>query len=82
MKRGKNYRAALAKYDPQQHYDVAKACEVVKDLHYVKFDETVHWYSPISLRAKRKCWYSAATNAQKKRWTQAQRLLVRNTLKR
>ena len=49
MKRGKNYRAALAKYDPQQHYDVAKACEVVKDLHYVKFDETVEAHIALKL---------------------------------
>ena len=49
MKRGKNDRAALAKYDPQQHYDVAKACEVVKDLHYVKFDETVEAHISLKL---------------------------------
>ena len=49
MKRGKNYRAALAKYDPQHHYDVTKACEVVKDLHYVKFDETVEAHISLKL---------------------------------
>ena len=49
MKRGKNYRAALAKYDPTQHYEVAKACEVVKDLHYVKFDETVEAHVALKL---------------------------------
>lgn len=41
MKHGKNYRASLAKYDAAKKYDVAEACQLVKDLHYVKFDETV-----------------------------------------
>ena len=41
MKHGKNYRNALTKYDPAKSYDVAKACQLVKDLHFVKFDETV-----------------------------------------
>ena len=41
MKHGKNYRAALAKYDVTKQYSVAEACQLVKDLHYVKFDETV-----------------------------------------
>ncbi len=41
MKHGKKYRASLAKYDPLQHYEAGKACQLVKDLHYVKFDETV-----------------------------------------
>ncbi len=41
MKHGKNYRNALTKYDSAKSYDVAKACQLVKDLHYVKFDETV-----------------------------------------
>src|SRR5574344_1387482 len=41
MKHGKKYRASLAKYDPLQHYQARKACHLVKDLHYVKFDETV-----------------------------------------
>ena len=41
MKHGKNYRASLTKYDPAKAYSVAEACQLVKDLHYVKFDETV-----------------------------------------
>ena len=41
MKHGKNYRASLAKYDAAKDYSVAEACQLVKDLHYVKFDETV-----------------------------------------
>ena len=49
MKRGKNYRASLAKYDPQASYDVDKACALVKDLHYVKFDETVELHVALKL---------------------------------
>ncbi len=49
MKHGKNYRESLKKYDPQQHYDVAKACALVKDLHYVKFDETVEAHVALRL---------------------------------
>lgn len=41
MKHGKNYRNALAKIDTTKNYDVASACQLVKDLHFVKFDETV-----------------------------------------
>ena len=41
MKHGKNYRASLAKYDATKQYSVSEACQLVKDLHYVKFDETV-----------------------------------------
>ena len=41
MKHGKNYRASLAKYDATEQYSVSEACQLVKDLHYVKFDETV-----------------------------------------
>ena len=41
MKHGKKYRASLAKYDSAKLYPVAEACQLVKDLHYAKFDETV-----------------------------------------
>lgn len=41
MKHGKKYLAALEKYDVTKHYGVSEACQLVKDLHYVKFDETV-----------------------------------------
>ena len=41
MKHGKNYRASLAKYDATKQYSVSEACQLVKDLHYVKLDETV-----------------------------------------
>ena len=49
MKHGKNYRESLTKYDPAQRYDVAKACQLVKDLHYVKFDETVEAHVALKL---------------------------------
>ncbi|NLM01290.1 MAG: 50S ribosomal protein L1 [Treponema sp.] len=41
MKHGKNYRAAVKKHDLTQSYDTVKACEIVKDIKYAKFDETV-----------------------------------------
>lgn len=41
MKHGKKYRESLTKYDVSKRYDVAEACKLVKDLHYVKFDETI-----------------------------------------
>ncbi|WP_191014276.1 50S ribosomal protein L1 [Treponema zioleckii] len=49
MKHGKKYRESLKKYDPQQSYDVAKACALVKDLHFVKFDETVELHVALRL---------------------------------
>ncbi|MGI5174307.1 50S ribosomal protein L1 [Treponema sp. OMZ 840] len=41
MKHGKKYRESLKKYDSSQAYDVQKACELVKELKYAQFDETV-----------------------------------------
>lgn len=41
MKHGKKYMDSLKKYDPSKAYDVPAACQLVKALHYVKFDETV-----------------------------------------
>ena len=49
MKHGKKYTEALKKYDPTQSYTVAKACEIVKDVHYVKFDETVELHVALNL---------------------------------
>ncbi len=49
MKHGKNYREALKKYDPQQSYAIDKACELVKSLHFVKFDETVELHVALRL---------------------------------
>lgn len=49
MKHGKKYRAALEKYDAQKHYEIAQACNTVKDLHYVKFDEAVELHIALKL---------------------------------
>ena len=49
MKHGKNYRGSLKKYDCAKTYDVLKACELVKELKYAKFDETVELHINLSL---------------------------------
>ncbi|MCI6480238.1 MAG: 50S ribosomal protein L1 [Candidatus Treponema excrementipullorum] len=41
MKHGKKYRESLTKYDPSKQYDLAQACNLVKELKYANFDETV-----------------------------------------
>lgn len=41
MKHGKKYAASLKKYDAQAEYDLSKATELVKDLSFAKFDETI-----------------------------------------
>ncbi len=41
MKRGKKYQEALKKYDKQTVYEPVKAAELVKELAFAKFDETV-----------------------------------------
>lgn len=49
MKHGKKYQDSLKKYDPAKKYDVAEAVKIVKDLHYVKFDETVELHISLKL---------------------------------
>ncbi len=49
MKRGKNYRNALAKFDIAQKYDLPKAVEIVKELKFAKFDETVEVHVSLTL---------------------------------
>ena len=49
MKHGKKYTDALKKYDPLQSYPVDKACAIVKDVHFVKFDETVELHVALNL---------------------------------
>lgn len=49
MKRGKNYRNALAKYDCTKRYDLIKAVELVKELKFAKFDETVEVHVNLTL---------------------------------
>ena len=41
MKRGKNYQAAVKKYDKMQLFPVTEAVGLVKELAFAKFDETV-----------------------------------------
>lgn len=49
MKHGKKYRESLKKYDSSQAYDVQKACELVKELKYANFDETVEAHVSLKL---------------------------------
>ncbi|MBP3235854.1 MAG: 50S ribosomal protein L1 [Bacteroidales bacterium] len=37
----KNQKAVAGKYDPSKAYSLSEACEVLKDITYVKFDSTV-----------------------------------------
>lgn len=41
MKRGKKYRAALEKVEPQKKYDLQEAISKVKEIAFANFDETV-----------------------------------------
>ena len=49
MKHGKKYTDALKKFDSTQSYDVEKACQIVKDVHFAKFDETVELHVALKL---------------------------------
>ena len=49
MKHGKKYRESLKKYDSSQAYDVQKACELVKELKFANFDETVEAHISLKL---------------------------------
>ncbi|MBQ4378932.1 MAG: 50S ribosomal protein L1 [Treponema sp.] len=49
MKHGKKYIDALKKFDATQSYDVEKACQIVKDVHFAKFDETVELHVALNL---------------------------------
>lgn len=50
MKRGKKYQEAFAKYDKQEKYPLDKAVELVKELSFAKFDETVELHVNLSLK--------------------------------
>jgi large subunit ribosomal protein L1 len=41
MKRSKNYQEAREKFDRNQRYSLTEAVKILKDCHYVKFDESV-----------------------------------------
>ena len=49
MKHGKKYTDALKKFDSTQAYKIDKACEIVKDVHFAKFDETVELHVALRL---------------------------------
>ncbi|UYT08340.1 50S ribosomal protein L1 [Treponema denticola] len=49
MKHGKNYKNALAKYDSVASYELPKAVDIVKELKYAKFDETVEVHVSLTL---------------------------------
>ena len=49
MARGKKYREALKKHDLSQAYDLQKAIDVVKDVKYANFDETVEVHVSLKL---------------------------------
>lgn len=49
MKRGKQYKAALAKYDADKAYEVLEACKVVQNIKFAKFDETVEAHVKLRL---------------------------------
>ena len=49
MKHGKNYKNVLAKYDSAASYELPKAVDIVKELKYAKFDETVEVHVSLTL---------------------------------
>ncbi|MCF7943034.1 MAG: 50S ribosomal protein L1 [Spirochaetia bacterium] len=50
MKHGKKYREAVSKYDKQTFHEPVKAAEIVKDLAFAKFDETVEVSIKLNLK--------------------------------
>jgi len=50
MKHGKKYLEAVAKYDKQEIFTVDKAAELVKELAFAKFDETVEVSIKLNLK--------------------------------
>ena len=49
MKRGKNYKTALAKVTEGKEYPLNEACELVKSAAFAKFDETVEAHIKVKL---------------------------------
>ena len=50
MKHGKNYNEVLKKVDRTKEYNCPNACAIVKDLHYVKFNETIEVHIKLKLK--------------------------------
>ncbi len=52
MTRGKKYRASAEKYDRAEQYPVEKAIDLVKEMAYAKFDETVEVSMKLNIKSK------------------------------
>jgi large subunit ribosomal protein L1 len=52
MKRGKKYRQTLEKFNTAEQYNLDQALDLVKDLAYAKFDETVEIALRLNVKAK------------------------------
>jgi large subunit ribosomal protein L1 len=52
MKRGKKYQQTLEKYDVTEQYNLDRALDLVKELAYAKFDETVEIALRLNVKAK------------------------------
>jgi large subunit ribosomal protein L1 len=52
MKRGKKYQQTLEKYNPVELYNLDQALDLVKELAYAKFDETVEIALKLNVKAK------------------------------
>jgi len=52
MNRGKKYQQTLEKYNPAEQYNLDQALDLVKDLAYAKFDETVEIALRLNVKAK------------------------------
>jgi large subunit ribosomal protein L1 len=52
MAHGKKYRASAEKYDRVEQYPVEKAIDLVKELAYAKFDETVEVSMKLNIKSK------------------------------
>ena len=52
MNRGKKYQQTLEKYNPVEQYNLEQALDLVKDLAYAKFDETVEIAVRLNVKAK------------------------------
>lgn len=50
MKHGKKYNESVKKYDKSQEFEAPAACALVKDLHYVSFDETVEVHIRLNVK--------------------------------
>ena len=52
MTHGKKYRAAVEKVDNLQTYSLEKAVDLVKEMAYAKFDETVEVSMKLNIKSK------------------------------